>query len=306
MVTLGKPVVSIVIPTHNRAALVVRAIRSIQCQTYPHLEIIVVDDGSTDNTRAVVEDLKDKRIRYVRHPTNRGASAARNTGIRVAAGAFIAFLDSDVEWEPQTVTHQLKLLERYDAVLCTSPGATSNRYRRKERIPLEDLRKGRFIAAGTSALMARAAPLKDTPFDESLWFAEDWDVVIRLAQKYSVGYLNEPLAREIQGTHERVSHTRNMSATQLESACRMIRKHEHFLGKKWFRRHMCRILLAGTAGSRTTKEKIADVLYTSRRYGLLNVAWVLGKRFLQKHRYDVRRLKKRFVCWRQPTPTGAN
>ena len=300
------PVVSVVIPTHNRAALVVRAIRSVQRQTYQHLEIIVVDDGSTDNTREVVEELKDRRIRYVRHDTNRGASAARNSGIHSATGDFIAFLDSDVEWEKQTVAEQLRLLERYDAVLCTLPGATDNRYRRKERIPLEDLRRGRFIAAGTSALMARAAALKNTLFDESLWFAEDWDVVIRLAQKYPVGYLNQPLVRAIDGGHARVSHTMNMSVKELEDGCRMIRKHEQFLGQKWFRRHMCRILLAATVGSKTPKEKLGDILYTSRRYGVASVVWVLGKRFLQKRWDDVRQLRKRVAHWRRPTLTGAH
>lgn len=306
MVPVERSTVSVVIPTHNRAALVVRAIRSVQRQTYALLEIIVVDDGSTDDTRETVEGIGDPRIRYIRHNINLGASAARNNGIHAATGDFIAFLDSDVEWEPQTIAQQLRLLERYDAVLCTAPEATHNRYRRKEKIPLEDLRRGRFIAAGTSALMARAAPIKNTLFDESLWFAEDWDVVIRLAQNYSVGYLNAPLVRAIDGTHARVSHTKNMSIRELESGCRMIRKHEKFLGQKWYRRHMCRILLAATIGSKTSKEKLSDILYTSRRYGAANVVWVLTKRFLQKRWENIQRLKRRFVHWRQPTFTGAH
>jgi glycosyltransferase involved in cell wall biosynthesis len=290
--------VSVVIPTHNRATLVARAIRSVQCQTHPNLEIIVVDDGSTDNTMDVVESLGDQRIRYVRHDINRGASAARNTGIHLATGEFIGFLDSDVEWEPETITHQLSLLGRYDAVLCTAPGAVGNRYRRKEKIPIEDLRRGRFVAAGTSALMARTAPLRGTLFDETLWFAEDWDVVIRLAQEYSVGYLNEPLVREIKGRHPRVSNTRNMSVRELENACQMLRKHKQFLGPKWFKLHMCRILLAGIAGSRTPKEKMTDILYTARRYGAVNVVWTLSKRFLLRQRDRLQRIKSRFEHWR--------
>lgn len=289
--------VSVVIPTHNRAALIVQAIRSVQNQSHPYLEIIVVDDGSSDNTQKVVESQKDPRLRYVRHDINRGASAARNTGIHAATGEFIAFLDSDVEWEPETIAHQLKRLDRYDAVLCTMPGAVGNRYRRKERIPLEDLRKGRFIAAGTSALMARVAPLKDILFDESLWFAEDWDVVIRLAQKYSVGYLNEPLTREIKGRHLRVSHIKNKSAIELESACQMLRKHKQFLGRKWFRRHMCRILLTSTLGSRTPKEKLIDIIYTARRYGVANVAWTFAKRFLLRLWFVFQGIKSRVTNW---------
>jgi len=76
------PAVSVVIPTYNRAHLVGRAIRSVLNQTYQDFEIIVVDDGSTDNTEEVVKSFNDPRIRYIRHEENRGGSAARNTGIR--------------------------------------------------------------------------------------------------------------------------------------------------------------------------------------------------------------------------------
>ena len=114
--------VSVVIPTHNRAVQVARAIASVQCQTYPNLEIVVVDDCSTDNTRTVVEGYGDQRIRYVRHDQRRGASAARNTGIRLATGEFIAFLDDDDEWKPEKTMRQLALFDRYDVVLCTCTG----------------------------------------------------------------------------------------------------------------------------------------------------------------------------------------
>jgi len=80
------PKVSVVIPTYNRAHLVGRAIRSVLNQTYQDFEIIVVDDGSTDNTKEVVKSFNDPRIRYIRHEKNRGGSAARNTGIRAARG----------------------------------------------------------------------------------------------------------------------------------------------------------------------------------------------------------------------------
>ncbi len=289
------------IPTHNRAALLVRAIESAQRQTYPHLEIIVVDDGSTDDTAAVVESLGDQRIRYVRHDINRGAPAARNTGIHLATGQFIGFLDSDVEWAPEKVAHQLKLFDRYDAVLCTRPGAVNSRYRRKEKVTLDNLRRGRFTTGGTSILMARADALRDTLFDEALPRGQDWDVFIRLAQKYSVGYLNEPLVREIEGTRPRITNSMwGRSARERENECQMVRKHEHFFGRKWFRRHMCRMLRpSGITGPRTQKEKMTDIIYTARRYGAVNVVWLLSKRFLVRKRDGLRRLKARFGQWRQ-------
>jgi glycosyltransferase involved in cell wall biosynthesis len=102
--------VSVVIPTYNRASLLGRAIKSVLEQTYQDFEIIVVDDASTDNTEEVVRNLRDRRIRYLRHEKNRGGSAARNTGIRAAWGQYIAFQDSDDEWLPEKLKKQMEVL----------------------------------------------------------------------------------------------------------------------------------------------------------------------------------------------------
>jgi len=304
IMTNSDQLVSVVIPTHNRAALLVRSIRSVQRQTYPHLEIIVVDDGSTDDTAAVVESLGDQRIRYVRHDINRGAPAARNTGIRLATGEIIGFLDDDVEWKPEKVAHQLKLLDRYDVVLCTRPGSVGDKYRRKERVTLDDFRRNRFVHGGTSILMARADALRDTLFDETLPRYQDWDLFIRLAQKYTVGYLNEPLVREIEGSRPRITNSMEvMSAKERDDGCQMIRKHEHFFGRRWIRRHMCRTLLADIAPG-TSKEKMADILYTARRYGAVNVVLLIGKHFLVRKRDGLRRMYARFGRWWQAIRAG--
>ena len=90
--------VSVVIPTYDRAELLPRAVRSVLAQTYQNMEIIIVDDGSRDNTQEVVKSFSDPRVRYVRHDTNRGVSAARNTGIKNSRGEFIGLLDSDDEY----------------------------------------------------------------------------------------------------------------------------------------------------------------------------------------------------------------
>ena len=103
--------VSIVIPTHNRAHLIRRAIGSVLNQIYQDFEIIIVDDASTDNTREVVESLNDQRIRYIRHENKRGAAAARNTGITSASGKYIAFQDSDDKWLPEKLGRQVEILE---------------------------------------------------------------------------------------------------------------------------------------------------------------------------------------------------
>jgi len=88
------PKVTVIIPIYNYGGFIGRAIRSVQNQTYQNLEIIVVDDGSTDNTENIVKQFQNRRLTYIRHIENKGRNAARNTGILSSAGDYIAFLDS--------------------------------------------------------------------------------------------------------------------------------------------------------------------------------------------------------------------
>jgi glycosyltransferase involved in cell wall biosynthesis len=92
--------VSVVLPTYNRGYIIREALASALDQSYADFEILVVDDGSTDNTREIVEDLKSQKIRYIRHDRNRGCSATYNSGIAAATGQLVAFLDSDYAWKP--------------------------------------------------------------------------------------------------------------------------------------------------------------------------------------------------------------
>ena len=105
--------VSVVIPTHNRADLLPRAIDSVLNQTYSNFEIIVVSDGSTDNTEEVVKSYSDKdsRIRFIGYSPARGGNIARNTGIEAAKGEYVAFLDDDDEWMPEKLKKQIKVME---------------------------------------------------------------------------------------------------------------------------------------------------------------------------------------------------
>ena len=109
------PTVSVIIPTYNRAHLIKRAIQSVLNQTYQDFEVIIVDDASTDNTEEVVKSFNDPRIRYIRHEKNKGAAAARNTGIKTARGKYIAFQDSDDEWLPEKLEKQMKVFENAPA-----------------------------------------------------------------------------------------------------------------------------------------------------------------------------------------------
>lgn len=108
---MSRTTISAVVPTFNRAALLTRALRSVFDQRTAPLEIIVVDDGSTDDTRAVVESFADDRVKYV-YQSNSGVSAARNRGARVARGAWVAFLDSDDTWYPDHIDRMRSIIDR--------------------------------------------------------------------------------------------------------------------------------------------------------------------------------------------------
>ena len=106
--TFSPPLVSVIIPCYNRAAIVGQAIRSVQQQSFRDWELVIVDDGSSDDLDAELAAYsQDERIRLVRHPKNLGEPAARNTGISAALGRFIAFLDSDDEWLPTKLERQV-------------------------------------------------------------------------------------------------------------------------------------------------------------------------------------------------------
>jgi len=274
------PLVSVVIPTCNRAALVRRAIESVMRQSYTNLEIIVVDDASSDGTGEMVRSLADPRIRYLRHEERRGGSAARNTGIRAATGEFIAFLDDDDEWEPHKTEEHLRALAGYDAVLCTLRIEDKVKsYGPRRTVSLDDLRRGDFPAGGTGALMARAELVKSVMFDETLPRYQDWDIFIRIAQRTTIGYLDRPLVRYNEGAHPRLTNRiARMSPEELERHVRMLDKHRDFFGTAWYTRHMCSVMLYGL---RHRPGRMKHLRYVLRRYGYRAVGWALWRRLRQ-------------------------
>jgi glycosyltransferase involved in cell wall biosynthesis len=110
------PLVSCIIPTYNRAHIVGRAIQSVLNQTYKNIEVIVIDDGSQDNTQEVVLSIKDERVRYIRLHRNFGAAFARNIGIANARGEFVAFLDSDDYFLPEKIEKQVELMLKDESI----------------------------------------------------------------------------------------------------------------------------------------------------------------------------------------------
>jgi glycosyltransferase involved in cell wall biosynthesis len=205
--------VSVVIPTHNRARTLGRAIRSVLAQTHGDLECIVVDDCSTDDTAAVVEAIDDPRLRYIPRERNGGAGAARNTGVAAARGHFIAFQDSDDEWLLDKLAHQVAAMrdgpETAVGVYCAKIVYGIDRDaihggRRASVVPdhaetglsgdiKEPLRRRNVISTQTLMVTAEAAT-RVGGFDEKIKNSVDWDYVLRLSELGEILFVDEPLA----------------------------------------------------------------------------------------------------------------
>ncbi len=202
--------VSVIIPTYNRAEYVTKAIDSVLAQTYTDYEIIVIDDGSTDNTKEVLLPYMD-RIRYI-YQENAGASAARNRGIKASKGEWIAFLDSDDEWLPGKLAVQIRAVERHPQLVAHMVNVNLTNYNDSDqssflhcKFPFEGNEgiiddpfiqhfKYRTIAMPVAVMCRKECAIKAGLFDESFVYGEDYDFVCRLALQGSWGYCWDELA----------------------------------------------------------------------------------------------------------------
>ncbi len=200
------PKVSVIIPTYNRSRFLRSAIRSVLNQTYRDFEIVVVDDASTDNTRDVVVDFSDERIRYIRHEVNKGCPAARNTGVMNLNGEYIAFLDDDDEWMPEKLQTQVDLLDSspsttggvYTASLVVdrSTGMILDQAKpKKSRNLFDDLFLENCIRSPSTVLVRKRCFERVGRFDASLGFVDDWDMWIRISKEFQLEYIKMPLVK---------------------------------------------------------------------------------------------------------------
>lgn len=203
MTLSAMPSVTVILPTYNRAHLSRRSVGSVLAQTYENLELIVVDDASTDKTSEVVRAFRDSRLRYLRHENNKGAPAARNTGINAARGEFIAFQDSDDEWKPDKLAKQMarfatdpKLAVVYCGMLRHNEGCKTyipdRRIKTRSGDISQALLRGNFV--GTPAMVVRRTDLlKVGGFVEDLPRFQDWEFAIRLSRAYPFDLVDEAL-----------------------------------------------------------------------------------------------------------------
>lgn len=197
--------ISVVIPTYNRAHLIKESLQSVLDQTLQPYEIIVVDDFSIDNTEEVVRSLNSPLIKYVKNQRKKGANGARNTGILMAQGEYIAFHDSDDIWLPKKLELQYReLIKNKNIELCFClMNRLDNNFNIIDVVPRnikniknikESLQQNNFIS--TQMIFTKTDVVKRVLFDENLKRLQDWDLVLRLAKIIDMTYVSEVLVMQ--------------------------------------------------------------------------------------------------------------
>lgn len=207
------PKVSVIIPAFNSKKTIKRSVKSAIKQTYKRLEIIVVDDGSTDNTCKVARDVGDRRVETIKLDSNHGVARARNVGIENSTGEFVAFLDADDEWKKKKLEKQLSCLTRSDrdvAVVDCDWEIVSNTCgvaMTKSQGGATDRKKllSFYHVCSPPTVIARRHALQEVGcFDENIPTAEDADLWVRLSKKYAFEHVPEALVKVHRGHENRL------------------------------------------------------------------------------------------------------
>ena len=197
-----KPMVSIILPTYNRVNVIERAVYSILNQTYENFELIIVDDGSKDDTEQIVTAIEDKRIRYIALGQNRGPAAARNEGVRQSKYNYIAFQDSDDEWKSDKLEKQMKTLqENPDVAIVYHSYQTDRGVAYPQEWIAKEQRQGQIFPyllrgnmIGTPTILMRKECFQAVGgFREDMRCIEDHEFVLRIAHEYPIAYIDENL-----------------------------------------------------------------------------------------------------------------
>lgn len=212
--------VSVIIPAYNRADKILPAVESVLNQTYTDLELIIVDDGSGDNTKEVIESINDSRLKYVRQE-NAGACAARNNGIKQAKGEYIAFHDSDDIWHSDKLKKQMDALIRNDAdiVCCKLIKIYSDG---KTELKPDTLRQGfmkpvtNLFGIGTQTIVAKRKVFDEFSFDTDFPCFQECELLYRATKQFSLYCLDEGLVDYFVGNDSISSnHTKKYYASKL-------------------------------------------------------------------------------------------
>jgi len=244
--------VSVVIPVYNREKTIKRCVESVLQGTYQNVEVIIVDDCSTDNTVKILSQLKDSRIRIIRMKKKGGAQAARNRGIIEANGEWIAFLDSDDIWGKNKLEIQLKELEafNYDPYIvihsnCFCYDEETNKkwvwYLPKTEGLCYNLLLKRPSPMFQGILTSKKALLEIGLLDESIISYQEWDTSIRLSKRCRFIHINKPLFTYVFHSGETISKNKRK---EIDGYFQIVKKFEDLLKEKgYFKMHIMKLII---------------------------------------------------------------
>jgi glycosyltransferase involved in cell wall biosynthesis len=224
------PLVTAIITTHNRADLLMRAINSVLAQSYENLEIIVVDDGSSDNTLEVMTELVHHcpKIVYLRNETPRGACQARNWGISISTGEFVTGLDDDDEWLPERISVFVKNYDTKYSIIGAKDLYVKNEHvftvTRKAVVSLDDMLYENTF--GNQAFVRKDRITEIGGFDESLKAAQDFDMWLRLIYKFGDAKLIQQPLQKIYMDHDGERTTITSSSNKFSGYLACYSKHK--------------------------------------------------------------------------------
>jgi glycosyltransferase involved in cell wall biosynthesis len=241
---MANPRVSVVITAYNRPDFLKSAIESVMAQTFRDFELVVVDDCSPMELSGVVEKF-GAGIRFHRQERKGGVSHARNTGVQIASGEYVAFLDDDDTWMPNKLHRQLEAIQGYDACLCGYSIMETGRkvVRSVREVTPELLLYGNKFCGATGLLCGRRV-LLDELFDERLGWGEEWDMYVRLARRSPMAYVPESLL--LRRTSDPASMTNKARSAKLRDTDTMagpIVKQRMWLGERVFRRRLAGVIM---------------------------------------------------------------
>ncbi|MDL2268457.1 glycosyltransferase [Desulfosarcina sp. OttesenSCG-928-A07] len=224
------PLVSVIIPTYNRLPFLKKAVASVLSQSFRSMELIIVDDGSTDGTDSWLNTGIAGEVTVIRQ-SNKGVSAARNTGILASASEFVAFLDSDDTWLPEKLAQQVDFFQMQPEALICQTGETwvrngvrvnpGKRHRKESGMIFE--RSLGLCLVSPSAVMIRRSLLDEVGlFDESLPACEDYDLWLRIAWNYPIYLLDVPLVVKYGGHSDQLSRMPELDKFRIRSISKLL------------------------------------------------------------------------------------
>ncbi len=274
--TKKRPLVSVIIPTYNRGWTIKEAIDSVLAQSFIDFELMVVDDGSTDNTSEILDSYRDD-IKVLSQENN-GVSAARNQGVATASGIFIAFLDSDDLWLPEKLSSQVDFFNSNpDALICqTEEIWVRNNMRvnpkKRHKKPwgmIFELSLDLCLVSPSAVMIRRSLFEEVGVFDETLPACEDYDLWLRISCRYPVFLIDTPLIIKRGGHFDQLSASSGLDKFRIKSIKKIIES--NLLSKTQYK-----------AAVKTLKEKCTIYASGCRKRGRLDEAMyytLLSKRF---------------------------